>query len=148
MEKTINAFKLETRLMITQKLKVIFSLSVPVFIAHGLEEYLTGFYDVDTLFKSVFRSFETMSNRQATFLLFQIMIWLLYIVTAFLIANEQWRLRLMVIPGLIYIFELHHIVMAINAFGYYPGVITALLFPVIGFFYLREYIRIFTTKNL
>ena len=31
--------------MISTRLKNIFALSIPVFIAHGPEEYFTGFYN-------------------------------------------------------------------------------------------------------
>jgi hypothetical protein len=124
--------------MISKKLKTIFALSIPIFIAHGLEEYLVGFYNVDNIFKFVFRPFEIMTVLQATFLLFQIMIWLLLIISFLLISNEKWKLRLMIIPGLVYIFELHHIWKALILWDYYPGVITAIIFPIIGFLFWKE----------
>ena len=92
--------------MISQKLKTLFYISVPVFIAHGLEEIFNGFYNVDWFFKFAFGFLETMSVPQATFIVFQIMIWLAFIVFAFLITGEKWRLWLMLLPGIIYIFEL------------------------------------------
>lgn len=129
--------------MISNKLKTFFFISVPFFTAHGLEEYFTGFYNVDPSFKFVFHFFETMSPPQATFLVYQIMLWLLLIIFAFLIASDTWRLRLMVIPGLVYIFELDHFWHAFLAGGYYPGVITAIAFLVIGFLYWRELLKNF-----
>src|SRR3989344_4072851 len=78
----------KTIIMISQKLKTIFYISIPVFIAHGLEEIFNGFYNVDWFFKLTFRFLETMSIPQATFIVFQIMIWLAFIVFAFLIASE------------------------------------------------------------
>ena len=95
--------------MISKKLKAIFAISIPVFIAHGLEEYFTGFYNIDGISRFVFSPFETMTIPQATFLLFQIMIWFVLIGSFLLITNEKWQLRFMIVPGLIYIFELHHI---------------------------------------
>lgn len=127
--------------MISQKLKTIFCISIPVFIAHGLEEIFNGFYNVDWSFKLVFGSLETMSVPQATFIVFQVMIWLAFIVFAFLIASEKWRLRLMILPGLIYIFELHHIWKTLESGSYYPGVITAIAFPVIGFLFWKELLK-------
>lgn len=79
--------------MMSQKLKTIFIISIPVFIAHGLEEFFNGFYNVDWSFKFVFGFLNTMTVPQATFLVFQIMLWLAFIVFAFLIASEKWRLR-------------------------------------------------------
>ena len=127
--------------MVSQKLKNIFFISIFVSIAHGLEEYFSGFYNVDPVFKFFFHYFGTMSISQATFLVFQIMLWLVLIIFAFLIASEKWQLRLMVIPGLIYIFELHHFWGALMSGGYYPGVITAIAFPIIGFLFWKELLK-------
>ena len=127
--------------MISKKLKTIFFVSIPIFIAHGLEEYFNGFYNRDSIFKFFFHYLETISVPQATFLLFQIMLWLLLIVSALLITNGKWQLRLMVVVGLIYIFELHHLWKALMSWDYYPGVITAIAFPVIGFLFWKELLK-------
>jgi len=129
--------------MISQKLKTIFFISIPVFIAHGLEEYFHGFYNVDSSFKFFFHYFDAMSIPQSTFVLFQIMFWLALIVFAFLITSGKWQLRFMVIPGLIYILELHHFWKALMLGGYYPGVITAIAFPIIGFLFWKELLKNF-----
>ena len=125
----------------SNKLKTIFIISIPIFIAHGLEEFFNGFYNVDWSFKFVFGFLDTMTVSQATFLVFQIMLWLAFIVFAFLIASEKWRLRLMVLPGIIYIFELHHIWKTLENWSYYPGVITAIAFPIIGFLFWKELLK-------
>ena len=127
--------------MISTKLRKFFLISIVLFIIHGLEEYFTGFYDVDPIFKYFFGPFERMSNLQALFLLFQIMLWLLLIISLLLIASKKWQLSLMIIPGLVYIFELHHIYKAVTVGGYYPGLITALAFPFIAFYFWKELIH-------
>ena len=124
--------------MISQKLKNIFYISVPVFIAHGLEEILNGFYNVDWSTKIVFGFLNGMSLPQATFVVFQIMLWLALIIFAFLITSEKWRLRLMFLPGIIFIVELHHPWSAITSLGYYPGVITSIPLVIIGFLFWKE----------
>lgn len=129
--------------MISERLKNIFSISIPVFIAHGLEEYFTGFYNVDGISRFVFSPLESMPVLQATFLLFQIMIWLLLVVSLLLITSEKWQLRLMIIPGLIYIFELHHLWRALMSWNYYPGVITAIAFPIVSFLFWKELLNDF-----
>ncbi|TSC78393.1 MAG: hypothetical protein G01um101433_269 [Parcubacteria group bacterium Gr01-1014_33] len=53
----------------------------------------------------------------------------------------------MVIPGLIYIFELHHIWKALFSWAYYPGAITATAFPVIAFLFWKELPKEFATKK-
>lgn len=126
--------------MISQKLKTIFIISIPFFIAHGLEELFNGFYNIDSSVKVIFGFLNEMSVPQATFWVFQIMIWLALIVFAFLIANEKWRLRLLFLPGIIFIFELHHIWKAVESWSYYPGVITAIPLTIIGFFFWKALI--------
>lgn len=132
--------------MISQKLKTIFYISIPVFIAHGLEEIFNGFYNVDWSTKLVFGFLYEMSVPQATFLVFQIMLWLTLIIIAFLIANEKWRLRLMFLPGIIFIVELHHPWSAIESLGYYPGVITSIPLIILGFLFWKELLK--NLKNI
>lgn len=127
--------------MITQRLKNIFGLSIPLFIAHGLEEYWTGLYSVDSHVKFMFGFAQNMSSLQATFLIFQIMLWLTLIVSYVLMSSNKWAWRLMFIPGIVFIYELHHFYKAFMVGGYYPGLITALLFPVIGYMYWRELLK-------
>lgn len=127
--------------MISNKLQHIFLLSIPVFISHGIEEYVTRFYDTDNFSRFVFSYSETMSPLQASFFTFQIMVWLLLILGAILITRQKWQLYVMLIPGLVYIFELHHLLKALISLSYYPGVITGALFPFIGFFYWRQLIK-------
>ncbi len=127
--------------MISQKLKTIFYISIPVFIAHGLEEYFTGIYNVDSHVKFMFGFFNTLQTPQAIFLLFQIMLWFTLIISALLISGEKWQLRLMIIPGLIYIYEFHHFWKAFAVGSYYPGVITAIAFPFLAFFFWKELIN-------
>ena len=127
--------------MISSKLKNIFALSIPLFIAHGIEEFLTHFYDIDAHDQAIFGLLSSLSNHGATFVVFQIMFWLILIVSFLLISSEQWRFRLMFVPGIIFIYELHHLYKAVLIGGYYPGLITALLFPVIGYFYWRELLK-------
>ena len=80
--------------MISKKLKSIFAISVVFWIAHGLEEYFTGFYDVDWSLRVFSGLLEKMSVPQATFLVFQIMLWLAFIVFAFLIASEKMEIAI------------------------------------------------------
>ena len=128
--------------MISNKLKNIFALSIPLFIAHGIEEFLTHFYDIDAHDQAIFGLLSSLSNHGATFVVFQIMLWLLLIVFYLLISSEQWRFRLMFIPGIIFIYELHHLYKAVMLVGYYPGLVTALLFPIVGYLYWKELLKL------
>jgi len=127
--------------MMTQKLKNIFLISVILFIAHGAEELATGLYNVDSHVKFMFGFVENLTSIHAAFWIFQIMLWLILIISYLLILGPKWQLRLMFVPGLVFIYELHHIYKAIIVGGYYPGLITALLFPVVAFFFWKELIK-------
>src|SRR3989338_7212752 len=133
--------------MISPRLKNIFALSIPVFMAHGLEEYFTGFYNIDWSTKLAFGFLNEMSVPQATFLVFQIMLWLALIVFAFLVTSEKWRLRLMFLLGIIFIVELHHPWSVIESWGYYPGAITSIPLLALGFLFWKELLRNYKSRN-
>ena len=124
-------------------LRKIFFVSIPVFIAHGIEEYVTGFPQIDSTFAFVFRPVLNMSVENGTFIVFQIMVWLLLIICWLLLLGENWQKRLIVIPGVLYIFEFHHIIEAIIRWEYYPGLFTGLAFPIFAFLFWKEVIRNF-----
>ncbi|MBY0538837.1 HXXEE domain-containing protein [Patescibacteria group bacterium] len=127
--------------MISNKLKYIFGLSIPLFIAHGIEEILTGFYNLDQWDEWIFGLLPFSSNPEAAFITSQVMLWLTFIILYFSLASERTRLYLLALVGVIYIFELHHPIKAVLVGGYYPGLITSLLFPVVAFYFWREWLR-------
>lgn len=67
------------KMIVSSKLQHIFLLSIPVFITHGIEEYITKFYNIDNFSRFVFSYTETMSSLQASFITFQIMVWILLV---------------------------------------------------------------------
>ena len=133
--------------MLSKRIQNLFMLSIFLFIIHGLEEYFTGFYDIDNIFKFIFQVFENMSIFQATFLLFQIMIWILLIISYLLIFKKDWTLTLLTIPAVVFIFEIHHLLKLVISWEYYPGSITAIFFPILGFFYWKELIKFYKIKG-
>ncbi len=128
--------------MITTRLKIIFGLSIPLFIVHGVEEFLTHFYDIDTHNQAIFGMLSSLSVHGATFVVFQVMLWLLLIIALLLLLGEKWRFNVLAIIGLVYLYEFHHIYKAVLTGGYYPGLVTALVFPVVAFFFWKEWLRI------
>src|SRR3990167_134079 len=104
--------------MISNKLKTLFLISIPLFIVHGIEEYSTKFYEVYPLLN--FKWMEDVFNSipQASFLTFQIMWWLLLIVTYLLIKGNKSQLVIMFLVGIVYIYECTHILSAIMLQGY------------------------------
>ncbi|MHB1086210.1 MAG: HXXEE domain-containing protein [Minisyncoccota bacterium] len=125
--------------MITTRLKTIFALSIPLFIAHGVEEFLTHFYDIDAHDQAIFGILSGLSNHGATFVVFQVMLWLLLTISLLLLLGPKWQFNVLALVGLIYLYELHHIYKAIMIGGYYPGLITSLAFPSFTFFFWKEW---------
>ena len=127
--------------MITEKLRNIFGLSILLFIVHGIEEIMMGFSSADSHVIFMFGKLATLPTIQALFILFQIMLWLTLIVSYLMLRGPKWQLRLMIIPGLVFIYELHHLYKAIDVGGYYPGLLTAIALYVAGFFFWKELTR-------
>ena len=132
--------------MISQKLKTIFLISIPIFIAHGLEEILFGFAANDSHVAFMFGKLASLPTTQAVFIMFQIMIWLLLVISYLLLLGHKWQLRLMSILGIIFVYELHHLYKAISVGGYYPGIVTAIPLYIIGFFFWKELRKQFAAK--
>ena len=130
--------------MITQKLKHIFGLSIPLFIVHGIDEFVTNFNTTDVLDQRMFGIFfGDLSSHDIMFVTFQIMFSLLLIISFLFLLGEKWQFRILAIAGVVYVFELHHIIKAISAWAYYPGLITALIFPFVAVFFWKEWFRIY-----
>ena len=128
--------------MITTRLKTIFGLSILLFIAHGVEEFLTHFYDIDTHNQAIFGALSGLSTHGATFVVFQVMLWLMLTTAFLLLLGEKWRFNVLAVVGLVYLYEFHHIYKAVLVGGYYPGLVTALAFPIVAFFFWNEWLRI------
>lgn len=127
--------------MVSQKLKTIFLFSIPIFLTHELEEYFLEFYNQDwltLLFSSYFQNIP-----EAVFSVFNFSFILILLLIFFFIQGGRWPLRLMIIPGFIFIFEINHPIRAIATGGYTPGLITSILLLMAGFLYWRELIKNF-----
>jgi hypothetical protein len=127
--------------MASKKLKLLFAISIPIFMAHGLEELWTNFYQVDTHYHALFGTFDGMPVYKATFLLFNVMMWLWLTTSLLLISDARWQLRLAFLPMVLYVFELHHLLDVAEVRGYTPGAITGLAFPVLAVLYGRQWLR-------
>ena len=133
--------------MASEKLKLLFAISIPIFMAHGLEEFWTDFYSVDPHYRWLFSPFEGMPVYKATFVLFNLMAWLWLVTSLLLISGAKWQLRLALLPMLLYVFELHHLLDIAAARGYTPGAVTGVAFPFLTFFYGRQWLRDLTAPG-
>lgn len=128
--------------MVSKKLVNIIGFSIPLFVAHGLEEYYAGFYIADPLFKFVLLFFKEMGFAQALFLELQIMLWITFLVLFLLLKNKKLLLLVLLnLFGAIFIIETHHLIHALLIGNYYPGLITSLPLLILGYIYWKELIK-------
>lgn len=125
--------------MISKKLKVLLMISIVIVYFHFFEEVISGFYKNDWIMKDISSLFQNIN--QAQYYASHI-VWILMIGPAALLAlGGKWILRILTFYGLVFIFELHHLVDAISTLNYYPGVITNIAFEIVGFLYWKELLR-------
>lgn len=131
--------------MISSKLKTIFIISIPIFIAHGLEEFFTKFYNVD---KSFLLTVGKISDNLAlAFIFYQITLWLLLLLAYFLFRKNKLVLPISIIFIFVMTLELQHLYETLITGKYYPGTYTAVLFPIIAFFFLKELLNNYKTRR-
>lgn len=120
------------------KLEFVFLLLIVLFVIHGLEEYFTGFYEIDWSYRFIFGS---LSDIPQVFLLYQLGLWLLLLLTFLLLKRGKRITWLLVAMGIVSILELQHVYAALTQGSYYPGLITSLLFPVVAVYYWKELLK-------
>lgn len=125
--------------MISKKLNKIFLLSLVLIGLHGLEEIMTGFQYQDSFMIFGGNLFST--KTEVFYWSSHMMFWLLLIISFLLIQGKKWVLRLMALFGLIFFVEIHHLIKAFLIGSYYPGMITAVFYPILGFFYWRQLLK-------
>lgn len=133
--------------MISDNLKKIFLLGLVFIYAHGIEEILFGFWKVDSVLMT-WNNFLT-SIPQAVYYASHIAWWLLLIPIAMLTIGGRWALGGLALFGIVWFIEIHHVIGAVFVtHSYYSGMITALLYPVVGIFYYRELIKNFRKNRV
>jgi hypothetical protein len=131
--------------MISSRLKKIFVLSIPIFIIHEVEEFVTGFWKIDPFTDFVARLFP--DKNLAIFTIFNLELIIFMIFVALALKSPRWQLRMFTVFGLVYLFELSHVVRLFVDFKYYPGMITAFLSLIAGFFFWKELIKIYKGRK-
>jgi len=129
--------------MVSFRLRLLFLTAAFLFVLHGAEEYLTGFTHVDSIFRLVFVPLLSGDPSRTFFVTFQIMTGVLLLIAFLLLQGRKWILRLLCIPGIVMVLELRHVFQALMIQSYYPGSLTALLFPIVAFLYWKELLREF-----
>lgn len=130
--------------MASRKLKTIFLISLLLIYLHGFEEIIVGFSSSDSFIMYGSRYFGT--TPEVFYWIFHIIYWLLLPILFILFHSKRVGLFLMTLFSIVFIFELHHILKAIVAGDYYPGAITAIFYPIIGFFFWKQLIKDWKSK--
>ncbi len=114
--------------------KIYFSLFW-LFLAHAVEEYLTRFYEVDQIIATL--SSNLLVSQQTIFFWVQAL-WLGLLMSIHHLSKRyeipRWLLGII---GIVFIVELSHLVPAVLAWRYYPGLVTSLAIIAFGFFYWK-----------
>ena len=116
----------------TKKTKLLFLALSILFVFHGIEEYVTVFYNVDEIFQQTFWFTRDMTVPQASFLVFQIFFWLILLVVNISLFFPKSNF-IVYFFLLITIFELHHPLKSLIHWSYYPGLFTSIFFPILGY---------------
>ncbi len=122
--------------MISKRLKNIFLISLLLIYSHGVEEIIGGFQYFDSFM--VFGANYFGITPKIFYWVFHIIFWLSLPILFLLFHRRKAGLILMTIFGVIFIIELHHPIKAILARQYYPGMITALFYPIVGVFFWKQ----------
>lgn len=121
-------------------MKQLTLFSLALIFAHGIEEIITGFWKVDSVLMVFNERLESIPH--AVYWASHVSFWLFLIPMFLLVLGGKWTLRVLALFGVIFIIEIHHILGAIFVtHGYYPGLLTAILYPIVGFFYWKELIK-------
>lgn len=125
--------------VISSKLKQLFLLAIVLSIAHGIEELATGFYNTDRSF--LLTVGKVGGNLAVAFVIYWLILWGLFWLAYMLVVRGKWIRILSGIVGVVMLLELQHLYEVVATGKYYPGAYTAILFPIIGFFFWKELIK-------
>lgn len=122
--------------MLSTKLTHLFHLTVVLIYLHALEEVLTGFPTSDSFMVLGGNVFGTTPE---IFYWVTHAIWLLGVPATFILAHKsKLILSLLALFGAVFVFEFHHLFKSLLRADYYPGMITALFYPVVGLYYWKQ----------
>ena len=125
--------------MPSKELKLIFLLSLPLIYLHALEEVLGGFSHIDSFMQSGASLFNT--TPELFYWVSHVLYWLALPTLFVLFKGSRLGMYLLVLFGFSYIFELHHLIKALIAESYYPGMITASIYILFGIFFWTRLLK-------
>ena len=125
--------------MASHKLKRLFSLSLLLIYAHGVEEIINNFQYSDSFMVYGANLFNT--TPEIFYWVSHLIWWPSLPILFLLFRKNRLGLFLMTLYGFVFFIELHHPIKGLLAGSYYPGMITALLYPIFGGVYWKQIIE-------
>ncbi len=116
-------------------MKTLTIIAFVLFVAHAIDEYVSGFYLIDATFRAI-------ANASGTSSLFVFLVE--QMVGAILFASAIYRPTtvLQIIIGMLLVFEFSHPLLALSS-RVYAGVATGSLLALFSFMYWRKLLRTF-----
>jgi hypothetical protein len=118
----------------------LLQLTLGLYAPHLVEEYLTRMYD-DPIIVAAFSPLSQLAPRQATYLVFQVMLALMLGMTILFNLGGRWRSAVMVGLAVALLSESHHLIRWLVTREYNSGLLTSLPMPVLGAVILRSVSR-------
>lgn len=126
-------------LMLSERLKKLFIISLLLIYAHGIEEVITGFQYNDSFMIFFADYFNTTPE---LFYWISHLIWWISLPLLFILFKpHRLGLPLMILFSIVFVVEIHHVIKGLVSGSYYPGMVTALVYPVMGFFFWKQLIQ-------
>lgn len=130
------------RFSLPKQLQNVYVFSIPLFILHVIEEYVTLYYP--TLFGITYR----MKNLpQEKFITIETVVITGMMTAFYLLKKKLIPLPLMILPGFFYLYQYEHISHTIKLHSYYPGTFTGIALLLLGLFYWKELLRAFWKRR-
>ncbi len=132
--------------MISKHLNFLFFTALVLIYLHGLEEIFTGFQHVDSFMKF---GGDIFNISAVNFYWASHLLWWLAIPIIFVIFKKKSIiLPLLALFGTVFFIEIHHLIKALLAQSYYPGMITAFFYPILGIYFYKEVVRNWRNKSV
>ncbi len=122
--------------MVSKRFQLILILSIVLNYLHGVECISTKFYEVNPNFYGMTNYFH--SIHESVYFVFHVSFWIFILLALFLIKGGKWVFIPLALYGTVFFTEAHHFIKGFMLKHYYPGMITSILFPILGFFYWKE----------
>src|SRR3989344_1827135 len=109
---------------------------IPLFIFHLTEEWVTHFYETDTMIVNISRFVNY--SPETTFLFIQIFLFLFLAIILATIIQKKISNTLFFILAMISLYELIHLYDFLNNYSYTPGLITGTSLGIAGLVFLSK----------